>query len=195
MRCKFTAIFAVLFTGVAPAEKPNIIWLMAEDMGLDLECYGMPGVKTPHLNKMAREGILYKKAYCTNPICSPNRSAMMIGVHQNITNTHNHRSNRDVPLEAPFKPITSYLRDGGCTCLLGHDSVMKTGSKTDCNFKHRSTGPWDGVENFGLLSGMRSTSAPAASRRRSINTSRTTCPRSLGRRIKLTSKSIVPRFT
>lgn len=148
---KFTVFLTVLFTGIAQAEKPNIIWLMAEDMGLDLECYGMPGVKTPHLNKMAEEGILYKKAYCTNPICSPNRSAMMIGVHQNITNTHNHRSNRDIPLEAPFKPITSFLREASYTCLLGHDSVMKTGSKTDCNFKHSPTGAWDGKENFGLF--------------------------------------------
>lgn len=151
MKFRFTALFAVFFTGLAQAKTPNIIWLMAEDMGLDLECYGMPGVKTPHLNKMAKEGILYKKAYCTNPICSPNRSAMMVGVHQNITNSHNHRSNRDVPLEAPFKPITSYLRDAGYTCLLGHDSVMKTGSKTDCNFKHTPTGSWDGKENFGLF--------------------------------------------
>lgn len=151
MRKTITALCAIFFGGFAQAEKPNIIWLMAEDMGLDLECYGMPGVKTPNLNRMAKEGILYKKAYCTNPICSPNRSAMMIGVHQNITNTHNHRSNRDVPLEAPFKPITSWLRDAGYTCLLGHDLVMKKGAKTDCNFKHTPTGAWDGKEKFGLF--------------------------------------------
>ncbi|MEN8784893.1 MAG: sulfatase-like hydrolase/transferase, partial [Akkermansiaceae bacterium] len=76
-----TLLCALLVSTPAFGGKPNIIWLMAEDMGLDLECYGMPGVKTPNLNKMAKEGILYKKAYCTNPICSPNRSAMMIGVH------------------------------------------------------------------------------------------------------------------
>lgn len=147
----FITLIAILAATFARAEKPNIIWLMAEDMGLDLGCYGMPGVKTPNLNKMAKEGILYKKAYCTNPICSPNRSAMMIGVHQNITNTHNHRSNRDVPLEAPFKPITSWLREAGYTCLLGHDLVKAKGTKTDCNFKHSPTGPWDGKKNFGLF--------------------------------------------
>ncbi|MGJ8695383.1 MAG: sulfatase family protein [Verrucomicrobiaceae bacterium] len=151
MKKRIAALFVVLLGNVAQAEKPNIIWLMAEDMGLDLECYGMPGVKTPHLNQMAKEGILFQKAYCTNPICSPNRSAMMIGVHQNITNTHNHRSNRDVPLEAPFQPITYFLREAGYTCLLGHDLVMKKGTKTDCNFKHTPTGEWDGVEKFGLF--------------------------------------------
>lgn len=135
----------------APSERPNVIWLMAEDMGLDLECYGMPGVKTPNLNQMASEGALYTHAYCSNPICSPNRSAMMVGVDQTRINAHHHRSNRDVPLLAPYKPITYFLRDAGYTCLLGHDMVMHRGRKTDCNFKHTPTGPYDGVENFGLF--------------------------------------------
>lgn len=151
MKKVITIFILALLTGAPSAKQPNIIWLMAEDMGLDLECYGMPGVKTPNLNKLAREGVLYKKAYCTNPICSPNRSAMMVGVHQNITNTQHHRSNRDVPLRAPYQPITHLLRQEGYTCLLGHDKVMKTGSKIDCNFKHTATGPWDGKEHFGLF--------------------------------------------
>ena len=135
----------------ADEARPNIIWLMAEDMGRDLECYGMPGVKTPNLNKMAKEGALFTNAYCSNPICSPNRSAMMVGVDQTVINAHHHRSNRDVPLMAPYKPITSFLREAGYTCLLGHDLVMGVGTKTDCNFKHTPTGPYDGAENFGLF--------------------------------------------
>jgi N-sulfoglucosamine sulfohydrolase len=138
-------------SGIYAAEKPNIIWLMAEDMGLDLECYGMAGVKTPNLNKMAEEGARYTKAYCANPICSPNRSSMMVGVHQTVINAHHHRSNRDRPLDAPFKPITSWLRDAGYTCILGNDMVMQKGSKIDCNFKYRELGPYDGVTKFGLF--------------------------------------------
>lgn len=135
----------------AKADQPNIIWLMAEDMGLDLECYGMPGVRTPNLNQLAAEGALFTKAYCSNPICSPNRSSMMVGMDQTVINAHHHRSNRDLPLEAPYKPITSFLRDVGYTCLLGHDSVYTKGTKTDCNFKHTATGSYDGVQNFGLF--------------------------------------------
>jgi arylsulfatase A-like enzyme len=131
--------------------KPNIIWLMAEDMGLDLECYGQPGVQTPNLNKLAEEGALFTKAYCSNPICSPNRSAMMVGVDQTRINAHNHRSNRDVPLMAPYKPITSFLRDAGYTCIIGSDLVMAKGTKIDCNFKTQMKGPYDGVKNFGLF--------------------------------------------
>ena len=132
-------------------EKPNIIWLMAEDMGLDLECNGMVGVKTPNLNRMAKEGALFTRAYCSNPICSPNRSAMMVGVHQTKINAHHHRSNRDLPLAAPYKPITSFLRDAGYKCILGNSAVMGGGFKTDCNFKHQPVGPYDGIRKFGLF--------------------------------------------
>lgn len=133
------------------SKKPNIIWLMAEDMGTDLECYGTPGVQTPNLNRLAEEGAIFNKAYCPNPICSPNRSSMMVGAHQTVFNAHHHRSNRDRPLEAPYKPITSWLRDAGYTCILGNDLVMLKGTKTDCNFKHTAVGPYDGVNHFGLF--------------------------------------------
>lgn len=132
-------------------KKPNIIWLMAEDIGLDIECYGMPAVKTPNLNKLAEDGIKFTNAFCTNPICSPSRSAMMTGVHQNKINAHHHRSNRDVPLAQGIQPFTYHLRNAGYTCILGHHGVMRKGRKTDVNFKSRQIGEWDGKENFGLF--------------------------------------------
>lgn len=131
--------------------RPNIIWLMAEDIAPDLECYGMPAVKTPHLNQLAKEGVKYTNCFCTNPISSPSRSAMMTGVFQSKINAHHHRSNRDVPLEAPYKPFTALLRDAGYTCILGNSQVMGKGRKTDVNFKHTHLGSWDGREQFGLF--------------------------------------------
>ena len=134
-----------------PIEKPNIIWIMAEDMSVDLACYGMPAVKTPNLDKMAGEGIRFDNAFVTNPICSPSRSAMMIGTHQVKTNSHNHRSNRDVPLDKQFTPFTQKLREVGYTTILGNHSVMKKGRKIDVNFKHEPLGEWDGETKFGLF--------------------------------------------
>ena len=115
----------------ASKERPNIIWLMAEDMELDLACYGMRGVRIPNLDRMAAEGTRFTQTYCANPICSPNRSSMMTGVHQTVINAQHHRSNRGVPLPAPYKPITSFLRDAGYTCVLGSDLVVRSGRKTD----------------------------------------------------------------
>lgn len=133
------------------AKKPNIIWLMAEDMSLDLACYGMPAVKTPNLDKMAAKGVRFDNAFVTNPICSPSRSAMMIGTHQVKTNTHNHRSNRNVPLDKQFVPFTQKLREVGYTTILGNHAVMQKGRKIDVNFKHEPIGEWDGETKFGLF--------------------------------------------
>ncbi len=132
-------------------ERPNIIWLMAEDISLDLECYGMPTVKTPTFNKLAEEGMMFTNCFVTNPICSPSRSAMMTGTHQVKINAHNHRSNRDVALPKEIKPFTHLLRQAGYTTILGHHGVMKKGRKIDCNFKTEPLGKWDGIENFGLF--------------------------------------------
>ncbi|MDC6390420.1 sulfatase [Maribacter sp. PR1] len=131
--------------------RPNIIWLMAEDISTDLECYGMANVKTPFLNKMAEEGIKFSNAFVTNPICSPSRSAMMLGTHQLKTNTQHHRSNRNIPLSTAYVPFTELLRNAGYTTILGHHSVLQKGRKIDVNFKHEPIGPWDGKEQFGLF--------------------------------------------
>ncbi|MCA0932505.1 sulfatase [Lutimonas saemankumensis] len=131
--------------------KPNILFLLAEDISTDLECYGMQGVKTPVLNQLASDGIQFMNAYGNNSICSPSRSNMMVGVHQNISNTQHHRSNRDIPLMEPYKPITSYLRDAGYTCIIGSNLVRQNGQKIDVNFKHTMIGEWDGKNNFGLF--------------------------------------------
>ncbi|AWW32879.1 sulfatase [Echinicola strongylocentroti] len=131
--------------------RPNIIWLMAEDISTDLECYGTAGVQTPHLNWLAENGTKFENAYVTNSICSPSRSAMMVGVHQNQTNTQHHRSNRNIPLDTAYKPFTYWLRKAGYTTVLGHHGVMDKGRKTDVNFKHTPTGEWDGTEDFGLF--------------------------------------------
>jgi len=133
------------------AIKPNILFVLAEDISTDLECYGMEAVKTPVLNQLANTGLLFTQAYGNNSICSPSRSNMITGVHQNIINAQHHRSNRKIPLEAPYKPITSYLRDAGYTCILGSDLVRGKGRKIDVNFKHKAIGTYDGVNEFGLF--------------------------------------------
>lgn len=132
-------------------QKPNILFLLAEDMSTDLECYDMAAVKTPVLNNLADTGVQFMNAFGNNSICSPSRSNMMTGVHQNIINAQHHRSNRDIPLASPYKPITSYLRDAGYTCIIGNKLVKGTGGKIDVNFKSKSIGKWDGVKQFGLF--------------------------------------------
>src|SRR5688572_21097160 len=63
------------------AQQPNIIFILADDLGHgDLSCYGSE-VRTPNLDRMAREGTRFTQAYVASPICSPSRAALITGQH------------------------------------------------------------------------------------------------------------------
>ncbi len=68
--------------GTAPL---NILIVTADDMGPQLGCYGDPVARTPHLDKLAGEGVLFENAYVTQASCSPSRSSILTGLypHQN----------------------------------------------------------------------------------------------------------------
>ncbi|MEM8967547.1 MAG: sulfatase-like hydrolase/transferase, partial [Bacteroidota bacterium] len=74
-------------------EKPNIVWIMLEDWGYQLSCYDEPGISTPNVDRLANGGIRYTNAFATAPVCSPSRSAMMTGFHQNYIGANQHRTN------------------------------------------------------------------------------------------------------
>ncbi len=80
--------------GTAPAERPNILWIIAEDASPHIGCYGETTIATPHLDRLAAEGIRFERAFVTNPVCSPSRSAMVTGMYQTTLGSHNHRSQR-----------------------------------------------------------------------------------------------------
>ncbi len=63
--------------------RPNIIYIMADDLGYgDLGCYGNKQVRTPHLDRMAREGMLFTDFHSNGPVCTPTRAALVTGKYQ-----------------------------------------------------------------------------------------------------------------
>src|SRR4051812_50145614 len=74
---------AVLCSGsvaVRAEERPNIVVIHADDLGInDLGCYGRKDHHTPHLDKLATQGMRFTCAYCAQPICSPARAALLTG--------------------------------------------------------------------------------------------------------------------
>jgi N-sulfoglucosamine sulfohydrolase len=64
----------------APPKQPNILWLIAEDFGPQLGCYGTKEVWTPNLDSLAAQGIRYTRAFTTAPVCSASRSAFITGM-------------------------------------------------------------------------------------------------------------------
>jgi len=67
-------------------DRPNIIFVMADDLGYgDAGCYGQQKIKTPHIDRLAQEGMLFTDFYAGSPVCSPSRSVLMTGQHAGHT--------------------------------------------------------------------------------------------------------------
>jgi arylsulfatase A-like enzyme len=124
----------------AAPERPNFLWLIAEDFGNHLSCCGTKEVWTPHLDRLAADGVRYPRFYTTSPVCSPSRSAFMTGTYQTTIGAHNHRAHRDDghQLPAGVRLLTNWLGDAGYfTANLRHlppECGFQGTAKTDWNF-------------------------------------------------------------
>ncbi len=115
--------------------RPNILWIIGDDLCPDLGCYGTPLVRTPNIDRLAGEGVRYTNAFTTAPVCSPSRSALITGMYQTSIGAHHHRSNRERPLPPSIRLITDYFRQAGYFCCNGNGLSDSRPGKTDFNFK------------------------------------------------------------
>lgn len=127
-------------------EKLNILWIDTEDLSPDLGCYGHPLVKTPNIDRLASEGVLFTNAFVTCPVCSPSRSATVTGMYQTSIGSHHHRSNRDKPLPDGIKHFSYYLREAGYFVCNGEERNLSRQGKLDYNFKMSFEEAFDGTD-------------------------------------------------
>lgn len=93
----------------ASGERPNFLFIIGEDTGRYLACYGDPVAQTPHLDRLASEGCRFDQAWTTSPVCAPSRSALVTGQYPMKIGTHHMRSR----LLDPPRLFTHELRDAG----------------------------------------------------------------------------------
>ena len=113
-------IFSVLLGGNTTAKnpsKPNFIIIMADDLGYaDLGCYGSTKISTPHIDRLAKEGMLFTDFHSNGPVCSPTRAALLTGKYQQrtgITGVVTAKSHRDVGLTLSEVSFADMLKDAG----------------------------------------------------------------------------------
>jgi arylsulfatase A-like enzyme len=71
-----------LIVQAAPATKPNIIFILGDDLGYgDVGCYGQKNIKTPNIDRLAAEGIRFTQGYAGSTVCAPSRCVLMTGLH------------------------------------------------------------------------------------------------------------------
>jgi arylsulfatase A-like enzyme len=91
--------------------KPNIIWIMADDLGYgDLGCYSQKQIRTPSLDTMAAEGVKFTDAYAGSTVCAPSRCALMTGCHMGHALV---RGNGRVPLRPTDTTVARLLKGAG----------------------------------------------------------------------------------
>jgi N-sulfoglucosamine sulfohydrolase len=132
------AILCQLSVAATNAAQPNILWLIAENIGLDLGCDGQRLVATPNLDRLAVQGARFTHVFATSPSCAPSRSAFFTGMYQTTIDAQAMRSHRDDDYRLPLgvRPVTHRLRDAGyftANIKTIGDKIVGTG-KLDLNF-------------------------------------------------------------
>ena len=85
----------------AADRRPNIVWIIPDDMSANFSCYGENSIETPNVDRLAAEGVQFNNAFVTAPVCSTCRSALITGMYQTSIGAHHHRSGRGGKKIAP----------------------------------------------------------------------------------------------
>ena len=127
--------------------KPNVLWLVAEDLGPYLPSFGDSTVATPNLDRLAKEGVRYNNVFSVSGVCSPSRSAIVTGMYPTSIGAHHMRTlfqqpaakerglmNYEVVPPPNVKMVSQILRENGYYCT--------NNKKEDYQF-YKSVLAWD----------------------------------------------------
>jgi len=139
------------------ADRPNILWVVSEDnSAYTVGAYGDPLARTPNVDRLAADGIVFDRAYSTSAVCAPTRSSIITGRYASGMGTQHMRSQRPFPPDVKFFP--EYLRAAGYFTTNNDKTDYNTSSSWDvawnensktAHWRHRAPGqPFFSVFNF-----------------------------------------------
>src|SRR5829696_7617084 len=121
-------LLLLTLTAAFSAERANIVWIVGEDLGPELRCYGDNYARTPNIDKLASEGARFTRAFTHAPVCAPSRSGLITGRYPTSIGSHHMRSK----LLKPPPMFTEYVRKAGYLVCWPTRAGF---GKTDFNFK------------------------------------------------------------
>ena len=123
--------------GSAPRSRPNIIFILSDDIRWNaMSCAGHPALKTPHIDRLANEGVRFANMFCTTSLCSPSRASILTGLY---AHSHGVRDNfTELPAGLTHWPMR--LRESGYeTAYLGKWHMGETNDAPRPGFDYFAT--------------------------------------------------------
>jgi arylsulfatase A len=122
----------------SPAKPPNIIFILSDDLGYgELGVYGQKKIRTPRIDRMAREGVRFSNFYCGSTVCAPSRCSLMTGKHNGhawVRDNQTVKPEGQVPLPETSVTIAKVLKGQGyATGATGKWGLGGTGTQGDPN--------------------------------------------------------------
>lgn len=116
-------IFTALLHQATVAQKPNIVYIMADDLGYgEVGCYGQEKIPTPNIDRLAAEGVKFTQGYASSPVCAPSRASLLTGKNQGHAVIRGNKEQGDFspngvegqfPMPASEKTIAELLKENG----------------------------------------------------------------------------------
>ena len=139
MRSFFSLLLLLTFS-ISAQEKPNILWIVAEDISPLFGCYDNKDAYTPFIDQLAKKSLVYKRAYSTAPICSPSRSCLASGMFATSLGSQHLRS--EVKIPDSVKPLAKVFRENGYWTALRNKTDYNFSADGLFDFWNSTTEPW-----------------------------------------------------
>ena len=119
MRIALLISFLVSFLGCTNSEtfvSPNVLFIAVDDLRPELNCFGAKHIKSPRIDNLAEEGMMFTRAYCNIPVCGASRASLMTGIKPTRSRFVNYHTRTEVDLPgaltmpAYFKKNIFYYR-------------------------------------------------------------------------------------